>query len=580
MNLRPPKDLHANIEWRKKLLRAAELEGEELQRELWILCKRDICFWLDAFGWTFANKDHTNNPDRPFICWDYQEQTFADITAAIGRHDLALEKSRDMGASWMVLASFAHRMTFFTGQAFKICSRNEDYVDKKGDPKCLMWKIDYLLRNTPIWLQPPGWTGNRTRLHIEAPTMGSAINGESTTKNMARGDRLQAVLLDEFAAVEEGYPVLAATRDATYCRIFVSTPQGATGAYYDQLMKMKQETPDYVKRLHWSVHPIKSKGLYTDESGKVRSPWYDAECKRAATEWEISQELDINYVASGTQAIDQTVVDRLLMHAKHPLLRGEMAYGGGDEPDFTNTANGRLKLWLTLVKGAPPRDTEYAIGCDIAMGKGGEQSSQSVASVINRKTGLKVAEFCVRDMEPSEFADYVVAMCKWFRGRSGGGAYLIWEQNGPGETFSQRVVKHLHYTNIYLRSDPHKVTKKVSNSPGWWSNKDSKRVLLTEYFRALKDGTFTNWSAAALQETTQYVVDGSGYEHCRSSQTADPMAQGENHGDMVIADALANRALRELPSEETLNSSVAPEGSFAWRQKQHTPTSKRGKAYC
>lgn len=572
MNLRPPKELIRNINWRQRLLKEVEAEGEEMQRELWIASSRDIAFWLDAFGWTFANKDYPDNPHRPFVCWKFQEQTLQDINAAIGHHDLALEKSRDMGASWMVLATFAWRIIFHKGQSLKVCSRKVDYVDKSGDPQSLMWKIDYLLKALPIWMQPMGWQGKRINLHIEAPLNGSVIDGESTNDDMARGDRRQAILLDEFAAVNEGHAVLSATRDATNCRIFVSTPQGAMGAYYDQICKMKSEHPDRVKRLHWSIHPLKSIGLYRDEQGKERSPWYDEQCRRAATEWEIAQELDISYVSSGTQAIDQTVVDRLLLRCKNPVARGEMSYGEGAPIEFTANQQGRLLLWIPLAKDKPPRDTDYVIGCDICMGKGGEQSSQSVASVADRRTGLKVAEFKVRDMEPSEFADYVVALAKWFVGRSDEGAFIIWEQNGPGETFSQRIIKHHRYLNIYLRSDPHKVTKKVTNSPGWWSNKDSKRVLLTDYFRALKDGTFTNYSREAVQETVQYVMSGGGYEHCRSSATTDPMAQGENHGDMVVADALANRALREFPTEEQASEAVAPEGSFAWRRRQHANT--------
>ncbi len=579
MDLKPPKDLIRNINWRRRLLESAEREGEEFRRELWIACKRDVVFFLDAFGWTFANKDWPDNPHRPFICWDFQERTLHDINAAIGHHDLVIEKSRDMGASWMVLATFAWRMTFFQGQSLKVCSRKEDYVDKTGDPQCLFWKIDYLLDHLPFWMQPTGWRGRRVKLHIEAPANASVIDGESTNDDMARGDRRQAILLDEFAAVDKGYPVLSATRDATNCRIFVSTPQGAVGAYYDQLCKMKSENPERVKRLHWTIHPTKSIGLYQDAQGKDRSPWYDEQCRRAATEWEVAQELDIKYVASGTQAIDQTVVDRLLPRCKPPVHRGEVSYGAGVSPDWTSASNGRLKLWIPLVQGKPTSDTDYVVGCDIAMGTGGEQASQSVASISDRRTGLKVGRFSARDMDPTEFAELCVSLCEWFRGRGGEGAFLIWEANGPGGPFGDRVIKHLKYPNIYLRSDPNKITKTITNTPGWWSSTTSKRLLLTEYFRALKDGAFTNYDEEAIQETMQYVMAGGTIEHSRAKATSDPMAQGENHGDIVIADALACRGVREFPSRDDLPVSMAPEGSYAWRQAERRKTVKKRSYY-
>lgn len=578
MNLKPPKDLTRNVNWRDRLLRAAQTD-EELQHELWIMSKRDIVFWLDAFGWTFANKDYPDNPHRPFLCWEYQEQTLSDINEAIGKHDLVLEKSRDMGASWMVLATFAWRMVFFRGQSLKVCSRKEDYVDKTGDPQSLFWKIDYLLDHLPFWMQPAGWRGKRVKLHIEAPANASVIDGESTNDDMARGDRRQAILLDEFAAVDKGYPVLSATRDATNCRIFVSTPQGAVGAYYDQLMKMKSENPERVKRLHWTLHPLKSKGVYLDPQGKQRSPWYDEQCRRAATEWEVAQELDIKYVASGTQAIDQTVVDRLLPRCRLPVYRGEISYGAGVIPEWTATHNGRIGLWTQLIQGSPPSDTEYVIGCDIAMGTGGEQASQSVASIADRRTGLKVGRFAVRDMDPTEFAEYCVSLAEWFRGRGGEGAFLIWEANGPGGPFGDRVVKHLKYPNIYLRSDPNKITKIVTNTPGWFSSTTSKRLLLTDYFRALKDGTFTNYDSEGIKETMQYVVSGGSIEHSRAKATSDPMAQGDNHGDIVIADALACRGIREFPAQDDLPVALAPEGSFAWRQAERRREVKKRSYY-
>ena len=79
----------------------------------------------------------------------------------------------------------------------------------------------------------------RTKLRLTNESNGSTIDGESTTGDVARGDRRTAIGLDEFAAfdVDAGYRALASTRDATNSRIFNSTPAGSGNAFYDMAHK-------------------------------------------------------------------------------------------------------------------------------------------------------------------------------------------------------------------------------------------------------------------------------------------------------------------------------------------------------
>ena len=132
-----------------------------------------------------------------------------------------IEKSRDMGASWMCLMAFEWVWHFHSISSFLLVSRKEDLVDKTNDPRSLMWKIDYMHKNQPRWLLP---SIGRSNFHIINHDTGSTIDGESTTGDVARGDRRTAILLDEFASVDQGARVLAATGDATDCRVMNSTP--------------------------------------------------------------------------------------------------------------------------------------------------------------------------------------------------------------------------------------------------------------------------------------------------------------------------------------------------------------------
>jgi hypothetical protein len=53
--------------------------------------------------------------------------------------------------------------------------------------------------------------------------------------------------------------------------------------------------------------------------------------------------------------------------------------------------------------------------------------------------------------------------------------------------------------------------------------------------------------------------------HARSQSKEDPSGAKQNHGDRVIADALANRAARRRPWREGVIDQAAPVGSYAWR---------------
>lgn len=261
--LAAPKDLRKNALFRRELLNACNSStGEELRNEVIARCAADPVFFFDAFCWTYSPKDSADRPDVPFITYGFQEDCVLKLEAAFGHHSLLFEKSRDMGLSWITTTAILRRWLFYPRQSFLLGSRKQEFVDKTGDPKTLFWKLRYQLNMLPLFLKPPGELIEDNTLHIGNLVNGSTIDGESTNTDFGRGDRRTAILLDEFAAVENGNEVLAATRDATNCRLFVSTPQGCTGSFYDMRQTMLANNPERVVRLHWSQHPEKARGLY------------------------------------------------------------------------------------------------------------------------------------------------------------------------------------------------------------------------------------------------------------------------------------------------------------------------------
>jgi len=540
------------------------------------------------------------SPVIPFISYEYQDEGLVTTFEALYREDILYEKSRDMGASWLACLAFAHQFQFERRRvSFLMVSRKEGLVD--GDQDSLFAHIDFVLDHQPAWLAPPI---RRKKLTFQNLRTGSVIEGESTTSNIGRGGRRGAILIDEFAAFEGGgWPVLGATRDSTDCRLFNSTPEGASNAFYAQRNRTRRE------RFHWSRHPEKALGLYRPtgagfeildwdywrrlrsndgrsfrhpldqskcypfncevpqgEEG-LRSVWYDLQCERTAHDVEIATQLDIDYYGSSYPFFDGRKLQELEEKFCTPP-RG--TYEADIDPEtgiatLSLNPKGPFKIWCQFDKqGHPPEDRDYGVGADVSHGTG---NSNSTLSFGDRVTGEKVAEFASSNVDPITFGKLAVALCKLFQGTTGKGALLCWEANGPGGSFRKSVVDQLSYRNVWYDTKEDGITPKVTDRPGWASRPDSKRTLLTQYRDDLGNGRFLNPSQFAIRECHEYIFTQSGkVEHSKSINSIDPSSAGDSHGDMVIADALCAMLMRERKRKLKKGGPKPTPGSFLQRR--------------
>ena len=543
-----------NLEFRKKLLEESG-KRKMMQLALKRACAESCLFFLNSFSWTY-NPKKPNCPVIPFLTWPYQDRGFAELNGAVdNQHDVLIEKSRDMGASWMCDFVFLWRWLYRSHNNFFIMSRVSDLVDKPGDPKSLFWKLDFCLKYLPRWMVPEYV---RTDMHLGNMENGSNIDGSSTTAAAGVGGRATAAFFDEFSLVKDAQSVWAQSADMTDCRIFNGTPNGTANKFYE-LTRMKS----IVKvRFHWSDHPEKGKGLYFDAAGKARSPWYDAECERRGNnKREISAQLDIDYQGASYQFFDPDEIDRLkAMYACQPYRRGEL-----DGDRFVDQVNGLLFLWCHLDGNVEkPAEGRYAIGADVATGSGGDSATNSVATVVNIDTGEKVAEFATPYHTPDKFADYVVDLAHWFRE-----AIIIWEDIGPGTIFRNRM-QGLGYTNLYRRQNEKTYWRDETNQIGWYPSPENKDMAYGELRRAMTAGEFTNRSEFALDECKNIVFGDDGHiGHSGALKKGDPTGAKVNHSDRVMADALAWKICSEAAKEELEKPEDGPPiYSLAWRREQ------------
>lgn len=155
-----------NLTRRAKLLTQCEdLRQRALVMEL---CKRDICFFFDNFLMTDRNAgffDEVSSYEIPFELFPFQREFVIDTWEAImeGQKPIIkrehptnvfVEKSRQMGLSWLIAGIFLYGFLFHNHKYLMI-SQKEDDVDKKGDMKSLFEKIRFMIRMLPSWMLPP-----------------------------------------------------------------------------------------------------------------------------------------------------------------------------------------------------------------------------------------------------------------------------------------------------------------------------------------------------------------------------------------------------------------------------------------
>lgn len=193
-----------------------------------------------------------------------------------------VEKSRDVGLSWLNVGSQLHYWLYEDGYAGGLGSRKEILVDRLGDPGSLFEKLRFLLNHLPKWMLPVDFNEKQHNNYCKLinPNTNSIITGESGI-NIGRGSRSTLFDLDESAYIENPTATDAALSNNTDVIIYTSSVNGMNFFY-----KKRMSTPDeQVFRFHWRDDPRKNDDWYQQMKTK-----YDPVI--------IASELDLDYGAS------------------------------------------------------------------------------------------------------------------------------------------------------------------------------------------------------------------------------------------------------------------------------------------
>lgn len=299
--------------------RAAAEFNPAIQAALIAKCRYDIFFWFQYFAWTYDPRN-VGEEWVPFLLFKYQieliiwfQQTIKQCSGGNDKKNLFIEKSRDMGVSWLICMFFLYYWLFVPGANFKIGSRKEDEVDNKGDLSTPFEKIRRVLYMQPSFFMPPGFKKKEhdKDMLLVNPHNGSQIVGESANANWARGGRYLICWRDEGQSwpKEVSAAAFKSAGNSTNIRLEVGTADGMDSFFYELGHQLNGNKCDK-RSIHWKLHPVKAAGRYLDNDNQITSHWYEIQ-KNSDTPENIAAELDICYEKSSRGVVFKTYVPEL-----------------------------------------------------------------------------------------------------------------------------------------------------------------------------------------------------------------------------------------------------------------------------
>lgn len=299
-------------------------------------CAQDPAYWLTMYGVMFEPRGIADNRPGwyPWIPFASQVRIIRFIEHVMeqeegGQGDGIIEKSREMGVSWVFCGYIAHQFLFADVFVAGVVSRNADAVDKTGASDTLFYKIKSLLGllpqvpaplQLPVWMRPKGMTDDHVTLrNITHPTRSCIIQGETTTTMTGVGGRATLRFNDEAARFDDFGEAWANQAAVTRHRFAVSSADTKSPAFQalaslgrDVIAGAAPNGPSSM-RLDWDLHPY-----HTDE-------WFRNERNRFAHDPHFfEREYLINYHAGEGEHVYSRFLQTGLVKAPYDPYLGQL----------------------------------------------------------------------------------------------------------------------------------------------------------------------------------------------------------------------------------------------------------------
>ncbi|QIG96586.1 hypothetical protein [Bradyrhizobium sp. 6(2017)] len=347
----------------------------------------------------------TDKPTRlPLILFPHQRDFIEFLHECMkGETGGLVEKSRDMGATWLAVSFSVWLFLFVPGATVGWGSRKEALVDRIGDMSSIFEKIRFQLRSIPRQFWPVKFTeDNMSFMRIWAAS-GESITGESGD-DIGRGGRTLIYFKDESAHYEHPESIEAALGDTTRVQIDISSVNGLGNVFHRKREAgiewfpgrpaVKGKTNVFV--MDWRDHPEKTQ------------TWHDEREAKAIEDGLLHifrQEVDRDYAASveGVVIPAEWVRTAIDAHVRLKFVEGDnddvtagldVADGSGDR----NALALRKNVVLRKIEEWSARDTAVTTRRAITAVEGHERVSVQY-DCIGVGSGVKAEVNRLRDDE-------------------------------------------------------------------------------------------------------------------------------------------------------------------------------------
>jgi len=575
-----PKSLLENLRFRKIIQEHAG-RSEVHKADMMAACAASPHLFLNCFAWTYRPKftcddgrirganvswvdkdgaEHkTPPPDAPVITWPAQDEMIDMLVRNFRQGGtLVIDKSREQGATVIIMYMIAWGMLFIDRFTCLVISRKSDMVDGPSEDS-LFGKVDYLLNKLPDYFLPEDKRDRRrgNNPFIFNNVRGSRIMGETSNKDVGQSLRTNIIFVDEAARYPDGKALMKSIESVAAGVILASTPSGPGTEF--SMLREKSLTPEGAEEIsvctlgYWD-HPDmgQNRVLTLDDDGAItgkagthfwESPAFRVARARAPSIRDVRENWLIDHDTSGLLALDSNILSKMKLCCSLPKHTGDFDIKG---MRFLKNPDGRLKIWCDLDKdGDPPWDDNYVQGADIAQGVDG---SNTVLAVMSRTTGRVVAEYADPNIDPIDAAELAVALGRWFGGQYGY-AFQIFERNGPGIAYGNHLVRS-GYPFVYYRTQQGVRSQRKTKHWGWQSTGDTKEIMFSTLNRFMKNGWFITPSTEGVADMGMWIFDEQGRIISGKLRDQSTGAQ-QRHGDRCIAYGMCCIGVTEAPMFDT-----------------------------
>lgn len=473
-------------------------------------------------------------------------------------------KARQLGITWLAMGLALWQLLYRPGSRVLVVSINETEASKAVNRLWdMLHSLPPFLWNGAEVIKPSRGARPYSEIQLRFPDGRiSTVLALASTKTAGHGETAALVVLDEYARQEyarDTWNAVVPTMADGGRLIVISTANGIStsdteGNFYHYLWKNYKELGLHREFLGWKTHPLRDEQWYRGLSMPAR-----------AKAEQYPDDPDEAFLLTGDQYFDAESLFWYSRNATTPdKFSLDFVEGRPGRAEGIRKANG----WITVYE-TPKPDGLYAIGADVATGRG---KDYSCAYVVDLHTMQFVAELHAK-IDADQYATQLHYLGKWY-----GNARIAVEIGGG---YGEAVIIPLRdgrdgrppYPLLYRHSQETRTDRPRAKQIGFPMTTKTRPVVLSQLEQAIREREIDTLPRELLSECQTFVY---------APTVPSPRAQDGCNDDRVMAAAIAlemyrrygthperwaGREKRKPPEERTV---VLTDKNFARRYlKEH-----------